>query len=525
MTLLARQRVPARVLERLEKLPLGGTIDLAEDEIVLHRSLRPHDGVEAVVRRSGCRSGCRGRGGDGRCGPRRRGRRGDASDREAGGRDRDGQAPKAAGEEEQTEGEDLLGRVRSWATLLSQLFAMKPHGAACRAWGSKTPRGTACAGSASALPGRTTAIKRVAVGLHEAAHTLAGRGLEEDRRRLGPHLREVRFPDRLDDGHAAERHVRHLPERLAQPLHLLRERFGIVERLVLEGRVRLRNERVHRRHERAHASALPALLEEHEAQGVDEADDVIHVAVGLAREADLQVELELRDSRARDQAHLVEEHLVGDLLVDRAAEAFVAGLGRDRERALALRRQDREDLLRDRVDLHGRKGDVVAEARKSSQNREDLRVVRDGRRDEARARRERAVPAGDLEHRLGRHPHLRGHRVGGPAEAAHLRTAPRDLDEELVRELGVRREERRVRRLAERALGRLELLDDDLSVLGALGARAVDRRDVEALERPRGRRGWPRARGRAGARPRGTGRSSPRRPSRRRRPTPRAARG
>ena len=85
------------------------------------------------------------------------------------------------------------------------------------------------------------------------------------------------------------------------------------------------------------------------------------------------------------EAHLVEEHLVGDLLVDRAAEALVAGLGRDRERALALRRQDREDLLRDRVDLHGREGDVVVEGPESAQDREDLRVVRDGRRDEARA--------------------------------------------------------------------------------------------------------------------------------------------
>src|SRR6266511_5971279 len=39
-----------------------------------------------------------------------------------------------------------------------QLFAMKPQGAAWRAWGSKTPRGSACWGRARAPPGRTTAI-------------------------------------------------------------------------------------------------------------------------------------------------------------------------------------------------------------------------------------------------------------------------------------------------------------------------------------------------------------------------------
>ena len=114
---------------------------------------------------------------------------------------------------------------------------------------------------------------------------------------------------------------------------------------------------------------------------------------------DLEVELQAREAAREDQARLLAEHLVGDLLVDVAAQPLVAGLGGDRQRLLALPREDLEDAVLDRVDLDGGKRDVVPELGEALEDRPDLGVVADRRRDQAGAVRERPRLARDLQDR------------------------------------------------------------------------------------------------------------------------------
>ncbi len=116
------------------------------------------------------------------------------------------------------------------------------------------------------------------------------------------------------------------------------------------------------------------------------------------------------------------------------------------------------------------------------EDRDDLGMVADRGGDEPRPIRQRPRLARDLEDRRRRVLLDGRHRVGRPAEAAHLGAAPRDLDQELVGELGLGREDRGVGHLelGSDVLARHRLLDDDLAVLGRLGARALHGRHEEA---------------------------------------------
>ena len=98
--------------------------------------------------------------------------------------------------------------------------------------------------------------------------------------------------------------------------------------------------------------------------------------------------------RAKTRRAFSKQHLVGDLLVDEAPQPLVAGLGRDRQRLLALPREDLEDAVLDRVDLDGRKRDVVPEL---GQALEDRRRSRGGRR-----RPSRSGPCGRVSGRASR---------------------------------------------------------------------------------------------------------------------------
>ncbi len=130
--------------------------------------------------------------------------------------------------------------------------------------------------------------------------------------------------------------------------------------------------------------------------------------------------------------------------------------------------------------------------------------------------RQRPRLARDLQDRRGRVLLDRRHRVRGPAETAHLRAPARDLDQQLVRQLRARRQDRRVRHLEGRRdlLARHRLLDHDLRVFRRLGARTVHRRDEEAGQPPRPPRGTPPGPGPTSAAPRSAGT--------RRSPSPRA---
>ena len=62
------------------------------------------------------------------------------------------------------------------------------------------------------------------------------------------------------------------------------------------------------------------------------------VLVGLGREADHVVELQVLDAVREDQLGAVEDLVVGHRLVDHAAQAVGPGFRRDRDRALAALR-------------------------------------------------------------------------------------------------------------------------------------------------------------------------------------------
>src|SRR6202162_1522159 len=324
----------------------------------------------------------------------------------------------------------------------------------------------------------------VAVGFDETAHGHARGGFFED---VGPglvHLGEVGLPHRLGHGHAPEKDVPHGLELALQVGELLLQGLFFRERLVLVGRVRLGDERVDGRDELGNAPAPAPLRERDLAQVRHEADDVANVLLRFGRQANLEVELQAREPAREDHGHFLPEHRVGDFLVDVAPQPLVARLRRDRQRLLALPREDFEDRVLDGVDLDGRKSDVVLELREAREDLRDLRMVADGSRDQTRAIGQRP--------RLARHLQDRGggilldgrHRVRRPAEAAHLGAAARDLDQKLVGQLRARSQDRRVRDLEMRRdlLLRHRLLNDDAGVLRRLGARAVHRRHEEARQ-------------------------------------------
>ena len=127
---------------------------------------------------------------------------------------------------------------------------------------------------------------------------------------------------------------------------------------------------------------------------------------------------------ARDEAHLLAEHLVGDLLVDGPPEPLVPRLRRDGERPLALPGEDREELLGDRVDLDRGEGDVETEPGEAVQDRQDLGVVADGGRDQADAGGQRPAALGDLEDARGGDPDLRAPSRRRPSRSGTSPSSP-----------------------------------------------------------------------------------------------------
>ena len=177
------------------------------------------------------------------------------------------------------------------------------------------------------------------------------------------------------------------------------EHVLVGERLVLVGRVRLGDERVDRRHDLGDAAERRPSSTAISCSSLDQPHDVAHVLLRLRGQPDLEVELQAREAAREDEARLLVEHRVGDLLVDVAPQPLVAGLGRDRQRLLALPREHLEDRVLDRVDLDGGERDVVLELRQALEDRDDLGVVADRGGDQARAVRQRPRLARDLQDR------------------------------------------------------------------------------------------------------------------------------
>ena len=215
------------------------------------------------------------------------------------------------------------------------------------------------------------------------------------------------------------------------------------------------------------------------------------VVVCFRGEADHVVELQVLEAARENQVGAVEDLVVGDRLVDDAAQPVRTGFGRDRDRALAAGAEDPDDRLGDVVEAERRRADAVAHFVKPGEDALDLRVIAERDRHEADTVGVNARPLGELQDPLGRERADRQVVVAGPAEAAQVRAASDDLDEEARSEFGVGREDPRGRRIdrlrgLERGLANGHLGVDarrrPIARHRAVGGvlRFVERRDVEA---------------------------------------------
>ena len=223
------------------------------------------------------------------------------------------------------------------------------------------------------------------------------------------------------------------------------------------------------------------------------------VFVGLGREADHVVELQVLDAAREDQIGAIEDLVVGHGLVDDAAQAIGAGLRRDGDRALAALAQDADDRLGQIVEAQRGRADGVAHLVQPREDALDVRMVAERDRHEPDAARVRPRRVGELEDAVGRKRADGQVVVAGPAEAAQVRAAADDLDEEARAELGVGREDARRRRIDRvgRLQRRLSHRQRRVRRRRAPCTRPACRRRRTAARRTTGRRS--RARWRAGA--------------------------
>ena len=187
---------------------------------------------------------------------------------------------------------------------------------------------------------------------------------------------------------------------------------------------------------------------------------------------------------AEDQPHLVEQEGVGDRLPHLRPQRVGAGLGGEGDRAVARGVEGGEHPFGHRRDAD--RGDRGAEAEpvRLAQDLLDVRMIAHRRRHEAELVGHRPRPLERGQDVLGRVPAEASHAEGRPAVAALLGTAARHLDQELLRELGVRGDDRRRRQIPRELhllLGQLELVE--LRRLLAPLFRPVEGGDVEAVLR------------------------------------------
>ena len=122
--------------------------------------------------------------------------------------------------------------------------------------------------------------------------------------------------------------------------------------------------------------------------------------------------------------------------------------GRDRDRPLAALAQHPDDRLGQVVEAQRRGADRVAHLEQAGENPLDVGMIAQRDRHEAdAARRAARAGFGQLEDAVGRKGAHGQVVVAGPAEAAQVRAAAHDLDEEARAELGVGREDAGRRRI------------------------------------------------------------------------------
>ena len=169
----------------------------------------------------------------------------------------------------------------------------------------------------------------------------------------------------------------------------------------------------------------------------------------------------------------VEDLVVGDRLVDHAAQAIRSGLGGDGDRLLAALAQPPHDAVGEVVEPKRRRADRVADREQAVEDPIDLGMVAERDRHEAGAVRVLARRGRQLEDPIGWERADRQVVVAGPAEPAQVRAAANDFDEEARPEFRVGSEDRRGGRV--QPIGALHgrLLDDRRCAAASLWLEAL----------------------------------------------------
>ena len=148
------------------------------------------------------------------------------------------------------------------------------------------------------------------------------------------------------------------------------------------------------------------------------------ILVGLGRQSDHVVELQVLDTGPKDQVGLVENLLVGHGLVDDPTETIGPSLGRDRNRPLTALAEQGHDGLRQVVKPAAMPGEMPYPMSTSAFEDElDVGVVAQRDRHQADAVGVRPGRPGDLENAFSREGPDRQVVVAGPAEPAQVRAA------------------------------------------------------------------------------------------------------
>src|SRR5215204_5942114 len=231
----------------------------------------------------------------------------------------------------------------------------------------------------------------------------------------------------------ARRHHTHLDVRdarevLREPLQTALQLALLADGLPLEGRVGLGHEAVQGGDDLPRAPELLARLKHPVLDALDQFDHRFEVFVGLSGQPRHHVELDGEHAAVEDRAADVYYLVVGQVLVDDAAQAVAAGLGRDRYLLVARRDERVQKLVLDLVEPQRRDGDFIVHLAQAAEDVADLGGVADGRRDESDLVCATA-PLGRLPEDVARGDDARRPVVkAGPAEAAPLRAAARNID-------------------------------------------------------------------------------------------------
>ena len=154
------------------------------------------------------------------------------------------------------------------------------------------------------------------------------------------------------------------------------------------------------------------------------------VLVRLGREADHVIQLQVLDAARKNELRAIENLVVGHRLVDNPSKPIGTRFRSNRDPPLTAGLEQLHNRLGQVVEAKRRGADEISHLPEPLENVFDVRVVAQRDRDEADAAGHRPGCLGQLQDSIGRKRADRQVVVTGPAEAAQVRAAPHDLNEE-----------------------------------------------------------------------------------------------